>query len=159
MNLRARLDSPPPRLGRLGDVMGVEVVRTRWKAVTAPLGVAAGGLAGLVYVGNVDPNEAGHYPTCPFLMMTGLLCPGCGGLRMTHAIANGRLGEAAQRNLLLFAMIPVVGYLWGLWLVSAARGAPIRTRLSNRWLIFGFAGLIAVFWVVRNLPFAQWLAP
>jgi hypothetical protein len=127
--------------------------------LAAPVGLAAAGVAAFVYVGVVDPNEAGHYPTCPFLAMTGLYCPGCGGLRMTHAIARGDLGEAASRNLLAFVMIPVVGYLWGLWVLASWRGTEVRTRLSNRWPIMGLVGAIVAFLVLRNLPFAEFLAP
>ncbi|GAA3233732.1 DUF2752 domain-containing protein [Actinocorallia longicatena] len=140
--------------------MGVRSVRaSRWRGLIAPLGLGAAAAAAFAYVGSVDPNEAGHYPTCPFLATTGLLCPGCGGLRMTHAIAHGQFGEAASKNLLAFVMIPVVLYLWGLWVVAAWRGTEVRTRLSHRWLIMGFVGTIAVFWVLRNLPFGGFLAP
>jgi hypothetical protein len=132
---------------------------SRVRELAAPLGLMAAGLGALAYVGSVDPNEAGHYPTCPFLATTGWFCPGCGGLRMAHAIAHGRLGEAASRNLLAFTLIPVAAYLWGLWVVSAWRGTPVRTRLGARWPIFTLVAAIVVFWVVRNLPFGAWLAP
>ncbi|NED58662.1 DUF2752 domain-containing protein, partial [Micromonospora aurantiaca] len=36
-------------------------------------GVAAGAL---VVAFRGDPNEAGHYPGCPFLALTGYYCPG-----------------------------------------------------------------------------------
>ena len=50
-------------------------------AVRAPVGAAGLALAATAYVGLVDPNESGHYPTCPFLALTGRFCPGCGSLR------------------------------------------------------------------------------
>ncbi|ROO84005.1 uncharacterized protein DUF2752 [Actinocorallia herbida] len=137
--------------------MGAQGVRGR--AVAVPLALLAVGAAAVAYVGAVDPNEAGHYPVCPFLALTGLACPGCGGLRMTHALVHGRIAEAVGLNALAFALIPVTAYLWVLWTVASVRGTPVRTGLGNRWAIFALTGAILVFWVVRNLPFGQALAP
>ncbi|MDX6743029.1 DUF2752 domain-containing protein [Actinocorallia sp. A-T 12471] len=137
--------------------MGAQGVRGG--AVLGPLAVLAAGGAAFAYVGVVDPNEAGHYPTCPFLAITGLACPGCGGLRMAHALAHGRLGEAVGLNALAFALVLVAAYLWVLWTVASVRGIPVRTRLGDRWTIFALTGAIVVFWIVRNLPFGQALAP
>ncbi|MFD0477703.1 DUF2752 domain-containing protein [Nonomuraea thailandensis] len=60
----------------------------RVKGLLAPLGVAAAAGAVFAVVGVIDPNEPGHYPTCPFLWATGLYCPGCGTLRTVHALAH-----------------------------------------------------------------------
>jgi len=127
--------------------------------VAAPLGVLAAGAAGVAFVGLVSPYEAGHYPVCPFLALTGWYCPGCGGLRMTYELAHGRLAEAFSKNALVFLLLPVAGYLWGLWTVASWRGAPVRTGLGSRVAILALAGAILVFWVLRNLPFGQALAP
>ena len=50
------------------------------------------------YVSMVDPDESGHYPTCPFLYLTGYYCPGCGSLRMVHALTHGQVGQGFGRN-------------------------------------------------------------
>ncbi|GMA37439.1 DUF2752 domain-containing protein [Demequina litorisediminis] len=52
----------------------------RLHPLVVPLAVGAGALAAVTYVGNVDPHEGGHYPTCPSLLLTGFYCPGCGSL-------------------------------------------------------------------------------
>ncbi|MCD0450809.1 DUF2752 domain-containing protein [Actinocorallia sp. API 0066] len=136
---------------------GLQGVRGR--ALAGPLAVLAAGAVGVALVAAVDPNEAGHYPTCPFLALTGWACPGCGGLRMTHALAHGRLVEAFGLNPLAFALIPLAAYLWVAWTVAAARGTPVRTGLGARWAVWALTGTILVFWIVRNLPFGQALAP
>ncbi|MGZ6777584.1 MAG: DUF2752 domain-containing protein, partial [Mycobacterium sp.] len=42
---------------------------------------------GLTYIGLADPHTPGFvYPACPFKLLTGLNCPACGGLRMTHDV-------------------------------------------------------------------------
>ncbi|WP_413774981.1 hypothetical protein [Actinocorallia sp. A-T 12471] len=78
---------------------------------------------------------------------------------MAHALAHGRLGEAVGLNALAFALVLVAAYLWVLWTVASVRGIPVRTRLGDRWTIFALTGAIVVFWIVRNLPFGQALAP
>ncbi|MGC5014077.1 DUF2752 domain-containing protein [Streptosporangium sp. DT93] len=132
-------------------------------------------------------------------MLTGLYCPGCGGLRAVHALAHGDPLTALGLNPLVVVLIPVAIVLWGRWTLGAWRGAagtgagalpgaavvPDATvrggtgpgagvragtgadgiaRPSPRkyvqpvhgWLLLT---LVLVFWVVRNLPFGEFLAP
>jgi hypothetical protein len=125
----------------------------------APGGVLALAAAVLVYVGSVDPNQRGHYPTCPFLLLTGLYCPGCGSLRMTHALAHGHLGEAVGHNVFAVAMLPVLGFFWIRWTIARAQGRPTRTKAGDPRLIWALFAAVMVFWILRNLPFGQVLAP
>ena len=106
-----------------------------------------------------DPNESGHYPSCPFLAATGYFCPGCGATRLVHALTHGDVGTAFGLNPLLFVLLPVLGYLYVRWTVLTARGRPMRSALFGRAAVYPFLGLLVVFWIVRNLPFAQALAP
>jgi hypothetical protein len=124
-----------------------------------PVGVLAGVAAAVALVAMVDPNEPGHYPTCPFLLATGLYCPGCGSLRMIHALAHGHVGEAFGRNPLAFLLIPVVGGLWVRWVGRTARGEPMSSALLGPRAVWAFGALLIVYWIVRNLPFGQVLAP
>ncbi len=78
----------------------------RARAAREPLAVAALVVVGTAYVAAVDPNEAGHYPTCPFLYLTGYACPGCGTLRAVHDLATGHPVDALQRNPLAVAAAP-----------------------------------------------------
>jgi hypothetical protein len=128
------------------------------RAVLRPLGVAAAALVGTGYVAAVDPNAAGHYPTCPFLAISGWYCPGCGALRAVHALAHGDLVMAWARN--PFAVV-AFGYLvvtWVLWLDRAARGRP-RRWLAPPWVLYSVLGAILTFWVLRNVPGWTWLSP
>ncbi|RAY16483.1 hypothetical protein DPM19_06355 [Actinomadura craniellae] len=137
----------------------VPVRRPLARAALLPLGVLAGVGAAVAYVAAVDPHEPGHYPTCPFLALTGLYCPGCGALRMVNSAAHGRFGEAFGSNPLTFLTLPVLGYLWARWLTLRARGEPMRSRLLSPGAIGALLAVIVVYGVVRNLPFGQALAP
>jgi Protein of unknown function (DUF2752) len=127
----------------------------RW-APYAALGAVA---AAAGYVAVVDPNEPGHYPTCPFYAVTGYYCPGCGSLRMVHALARGHVAEAFGRNALAFATLPFLAYLWVRWAVAARRGRPLQAGHVRPWALIVFAVVSLVFWVVRNLPAGHALAP
>lgn len=125
----------------------------------APALVLGGVLAGTAVVANVDPHRPGHYPTCPFLFLTGLYCPGCGGLRMVNDLAHGHVGAAFGSNQLLFLLIPVAAYLWGRWAVRTARGLPMRSALLRPATAHVAVGVLLAYGIVRNLPFAHVLAP
>jgi Protein of unknown function (DUF2752) len=128
------------------------------RAVLLPLGVAAAGLIGAGLVASVDPNVAGHYPTCPFLALTGWYCPGCGALRAIHAMAHGDLMTALARNPFTVVAVGYIVLTWAFWLHRSARGRPLRW-LAPAWALYGVLAAILLFWVLRNLPGWTWLSP
>ena len=122
------------------------------------LAAGAAAVAAVGYVGAVDPNESGHYPTCPFLFVTGLYCPGCGSLRAVHALAHGDVATAADRNVLAVAGGVLLAVMWVRAVVLTARGT-YRRAVVPPWLIWSGAAVAVLFAVVRNLPFGAALAP
>jgi hypothetical protein len=134
------------------------VVRWRPAALARPVLVAGAALAGVAWVGSVDPNEPGHYPTCPFLSVTGWFCPGCGSLRALHALAHGDLRTALARNPLMVLTVPMLMAWWTAWLVREVRRRP-RRWAAPAWTIWGLLVLVLAFSVARNLPGAAFLAP
>jgi Protein of unknown function (DUF2752) len=113
---------------------------------------------GVALVAAVDPHTAGRYPTCPFHAMTGLWCPGCGGLRAVHDLTHGHLAIALHENVLVVLLAPSL-FVW--WLIARWRrtdGRPVALVLSARGTLV-VAALLAVFAVVRNLPLGAALAP
>jgi Protein of unknown function (DUF2752) len=121
--------------------------------------VLAAAAVAVVYVGLVDPNRPGHYPTCPFYAVTGYYCPGCGSLRMIHALAHGHVAEAIGRNALAFATLPLVAYLWVRWARAVRVERPMRVTALRPWAVIVLSAVVVVFWVVRNLPIGHVLAP
>jgi hypothetical protein len=130
----------------------------RVPALLPPLGVAALAAAAVAVVAVVDPNEPGHYPTCPVLALTGRLCPGCGSLRAVHAMTHGDLGAAVGLNVLaVLAVLPLL-VIWVRWLRRSWTGSP-RTDVAPAVVLWGLAVSVCVFAVVRNLPVGAALAP
>ncbi|MCK8680494.1 DUF2752 domain-containing protein [Streptomyces lichenis] len=128
------------------------------RRLAAPVGTLAAVAAAFAYVGAVDPNEPGHYPVCPLFRLTGVLCPGCGGLRSAHAFIHGDLPAALGANAaaVLGYLVFAVGMVW--WLTAAVRARPVRVTIAPVWW-WATGALLAVFAVVRNLPFGSALAP
>ncbi|MCX4582841.1 DUF2752 domain-containing protein [Streptomyces sp. NBC_01481] len=128
------------------------------RRLATPLATLAGVAAAFAYVGTVDPNEAGHYPVCPLLRLTGIYCPGCGGLRSAHAFIHGDLTGALGSNAMAVAGYGVFAVVWVIWLIRAVRGERMRIAVSPVWW-WTLGGVLLVFSVVRNLPFGSALAP
>jgi hypothetical protein len=118
---------------------------SRWPlALSLGLGAALAGA--LVYIGVNDPHRLGSaYPPCPFKVLTGWDCPGCGGLRMTHDLLHGNLHLAVLDNAFLLIAFPALAG-WLVWLT--------RTRRSPRVvpLILVVVSAVVAWTVVRNLP-------
>lgn len=123
-------------------------------------GVASGLVvaAGVNLVRLVDPNVAGHYPTCPFLALTGLVCPGCGSLRALHALTLGDVGTAWSMNPALLVALPFLVWSWAAWLWRSATGRT-RTKPVSAGLLAMLTVLIGAFWVLRNVPGFEFLGP
>jgi hypothetical protein len=119
------------------------------------LAVVAGAFA---YVGTVDPNQPGHYPVCPLFRLTGLYCPGCGGLRSAHAFAHGDLATALTDNALAVGGYLAFAVLWSVWVIRVLCGRPVRLE-AGRVHLWVLGALVLVFTVVRNLPSGGWLHP
>ncbi|TAL05851.1 MAG: DUF2752 domain-containing protein [Verrucomicrobia bacterium] len=105
-----------------------------------------------------NPVEYHFYPVCWFYRCTGLLCPGCGGLRAMHQLSHGHVLEALRLNAFAVAAIPfVAAYAWRRYRTRGQTGAlyPRRTNL----IVCCAVVLLVIFGVVRNLPGFDWLRP
>lgn len=118
--------------------------------------VAALAGAGLVHA--VDPNQPGHYPTCPFLAVTGLYCPGCGSARALHALTELDLTTALARNPIVPFCVAYLVLSWAAWTWRAWTGRPLSWLAHPRVLTALWVGLTA-FWALRNVPGWTWLSP
>lgn len=138
----------------------VRDARGRGERLRLPALLAGGVLLASVALHLRDPHEQGSWGFCPWLLLTGTFCPGCGGLRAVNDLTHGDLAAAASSNLLFVGALPLLLGWWLRRVVDGWRGVR-RTASERAWLVGTVVvlSLAAVFWVVRNLPFAGWLAP
>ncbi len=54
----------------------------------------------------LDPLECPLFPKCPFLVLTGLECPGCGTQRALHSLLHLHIIDALRYNALLIFSLP-----------------------------------------------------
>lgn len=132
---------------------------SRPERMRAPVLTAVGlGIAGAA-LRLRDPHVSHSWGVCPLYALTGVYCPGCGGLRGVNDLTHGHLGAAASSNLLLVLAVPFAAYFfarwtWVTWQGDSGSVVPPLPRAVR----IGLGGLVLVFWVARNVP-GSWLAP
>jgi uncharacterized protein DUF2752 len=112
----------------------------------AALGVGALVAGGFGYIGVVDPHKPDSiFPICPFRLLTGLNCPGCGALRTIHDVLHGDLAAAINDNVLLLVGVPLLAG----WILLRRRSgrSPLTLPAAAAVLI-----TLLAWTVVRNLP-------
>jgi hypothetical protein len=121
----------------------------------------AGVFACICFLWFNDPVSTPYYPRCPFRLLTGLYCPGCGSLRAAHSLLHGDLMVAIRMNILLVVFLPlIVADLINTYAYpNHVRNQPsFVQRPYVAWLSLAF---IVMFWILRNValdPLTQ-LAP
>jgi hypothetical protein len=127
--------------------------------LTAPLAVALLVAAGTVALHLRDPHDSGSWGYCPYKLLTGMDCPGCGSLRAVNDLTDGHLVAAASSNLLFVAMVPVAVAMWVGWARRSRSGLPAPRRSARATQVTWAAAVVVtvVFTVLRNTPWGSWL--
>lgn len=136
MSSVAHAPATRPRAGRRG--------------VLLPLAVAATGAGAAWLLAVRSPYEPLSYGICPSVLLLGLQCPGCGGLRATHDLVTGDVAGAWQANPLWVLVAPLLVAAWVLWTWRAWRGRP--AGVPPAWLAWALLVVVVLFGVLRNVP-------
>ncbi|HET9829654.1 MAG TPA: DUF2752 domain-containing protein [Nocardioidaceae bacterium] len=132
----------------------------RGRRLGAPVVLAGAVLSLSLLLHLRDPHRGGSWGYCPWLLLTGTYCPGCGGLRAVNDLTHGDLGGAASSNLLLLVSAPFVVAWWSRWTRDRWRGVrrSVDSRRQVRLAVL-FVALALCFAVLRNTDAGAWLAP
>ncbi len=101
----------------------------------------------------LDPSVVPIFPRCPFRLLTGYLCPGCGSQRAIHHLLNFNLAAAWRMNPLFVIALPYLALV--LLLKPLSHRSPRCARLRD--LLLGYRAsvvilvVILLFWVGRNI--------
>lgn len=111
--------------------------------------VIALAIVGIVVYSLFDPAE-NLFPKCPFYVITGLKCPGCGSQRAIHQLLHFNILEAIRYNAFLVISIPVIVFLFVAELFKEK--LPKIHRLSrNAFLSWGIVCAVLLWWILRNI--------
>ena len=106
-------------------------------------------VAGVIYA-TFDPSASRFFPRCPFLMLTGLKCPGCGTQRAIHALLHGALLTALRFNALLPTSVVLLA-LYGYAEVVRKSHPRFYSRVNSSTAITAVLIVVVAWWIVRNV--------
>lgn len=97
-----------------------------------------------------DPSNSRFFPKCPFLMLTGLKCPGCGSQRAIHALLCGDILSAFRYNALLVISLPII-LLYGIAELLRTRYNALYRKLNSPTAIWAIFVIVVLWWILRNI--------
>jgi hypothetical protein len=116
-----------------------------------PVVSGVGVIGAATYIFTQDPNQPGHYFDCPLKSVTGVACPGCGGIRAAYAAMHGDVWLSLRRNPLAIPIALFALVLWARWALRETGLWKTRRRAIPVWLpvtvTFGFLFIF----VTRNI--------
>lgn len=99
-----------------------------------------------------DPADEIFAPKCPWLLLTGSECPGCGSQRAIHDLLHARLGSAFAHNLLVPIAIPyVLAGIYFQYFGGKKRFPKTERILFGRRAAIILLVIIIGYWVLRNV--------
>lgn len=98
-----------------------------------------------------DPAVLNYYPPCLFESVTGLLCPGCGGMRGTHQLLHFNFQDALMLNPLVFISTPLIFYSIVYFTALLVFKKQLPKIPINSTTIAITSAIIIIFWIARNL--------
>ena len=99
----------------------------------------------------LGPRPPVWLPPCPFHVLTGLLCPGCGSTRALYAIGHGEWSRALGQNPLLVVALPAL-LLWALhslWRACRWNQSPVQLPRPTASVALA---VLLLYFLLRNLP-------
>ncbi|MBT8262213.1 MAG: DUF2752 domain-containing protein [Bacteroidia bacterium] len=107
---------------------------------------------GFIYYYFNNPTNNSLFLPCPFKLISGYNCPGCGSQRAIHQLLHGNIGSAFYLNPLMVLSIPLIVYGLGTRAFNYIFETSHRVRLFySNVFIYSYFGLAIVYWFVRNL--------
>lgn len=124
---------------------------TRWyKRKPIRTGAIVIGIIAFAYVySHFNPSNY-WFPRCPFLVLTGYKCPGCGSQRAIHALFHMDIASAFSLNAMLVTLIPVV-IVFTLVELLRKKYPDLYSSMHHPAIIWFLFGLIVGWGVLRNL--------
>lgn len=99
----------------------------------------------------LNPSSYWFMPKCPFKLITGLSCPGCGIQRAIHAMLHGKFTEAITYNYYLVYSGPYAASFIVVWLMPKNKFRErIRKVIENRYVVDFYIISFVIWFFIRN---------
>jgi len=100
-----------------------------------------------------NPSGNVYFPKCPFRVLSGLKCPGCGSQRAVHYLLNFDVFNAIKENVILVLSIPYVlaGFVFDSLKELNENILKWRVILFGRKAIYVILTIVIAFWILRNI--------
>ncbi|GAA3029888.1 DUF2752 domain-containing protein [Gordonia defluvii] len=123
--------------------------------VAVVVGVAAVGT--VIWFG--DPTTpGGHLPTCPTKSLLGIVCPGCGTMRMVDSLMHGDFRAAVHYNAVGLVALFLLAWSFVAYCVRLWSGRRWRTWQHWRYSAMVILVVVVAWFVIRNIPIAPFTA-
>jgi hypothetical protein len=132
--------------------------RTRQLAVAGLLWL--GLTAGAIFLFFFNPASPANqfFPKCPFRLLTGCQCPGCGSTRAFYQLLHLHPIEAFKFNPLMVLTAPFIAYGFLGFTKSAITGKPHRRLFIPPVYLWAWLALLIFFWIFRNTPWYPFIS-
>lgn len=99
-----------------------------------------------------SPIDSKLFPRCPFKLLTGWNCPGCGIQRALHSLLNGRWNEALSYNYFFIISIPyAILLLIAYSMRKLMKNERMAELLENRKLAMAYVYCFVAWFLIRNI--------
>jgi hypothetical protein len=106
----------------------------------------------IITYSKLNPENSHFFPQCPFKLLTGFECPGCGSQRAMHHLLNLKISHAIQENALLVFSIPYILLLLSATFLKSRSAGFMRLHnvlygIKAIWIV---CSIIVLWWIARN---------
>ena len=130
----------------------VAVDRARQRTIAAVIWMGLGSIAIILFFFNPASASNQWFPKCPFRMVTGWQCPGCGSTRACYQLLHLHPVAAFKLNPLMVMTLPFIIYGFLGFTKSAITGQPHRRIFIPPIYLWAWLVVLIFFWVFRNTP-------
>ena len=130
----------------------VAVDRAKQRTIAATIWMGLGAIAIFLFFFNPASPSNQFFPKCPFRLLTGWQCPGCGSTRACYQLIHLHPLAAFKLNPLMVMTLPFIVYGFLGFTKSAITGGPQRRIFIPPIYLWAWLVLLVFFWVFRNTP-------
>jgi hypothetical protein len=126
--------------------------RARQLMITGGVWLSLIAIAGFLFFFNPASPANQFFPKCPFRLLTGMQCPGCGSTRACYQLLHLHPVAAFKLNPLFMLTLPFIVYGFLGYTKSAISGRPQRRLFIPSFYLWSWLVLMIFFWIFRNTP-------